>query len=108
MLTIRFQAGDRSVQLTCMGRLVRGDECDFLTESVLSRLEASVTLDLSEIEFADAAGLGTLVYLHDQLLSQGRELILLSPPEHLLELIRLTGLDGVFTIHSALERCIVA
>ena len=102
-----FQAHDHSVQLTCKGRLVRGDECDLLRQEVLGRSEASVVLDLSQIESADAAALGTLVYLRDQLLAQRRELILLSPPEHLLDLIRLTGLDEVFTLHSVLECCAI-
>lgn len=103
MLTIQFEPRDHAAHLTCTGRLVRGDECDLLKQCVLGHPEASVVLSLSEIEFADAAGLGTLVYLHNQLLMQGRELILLSLPEHLLDLIRLTGLDEVFSAHSAFE-----
>ena len=105
MLTIHFQACDHSEQLTCTGRLVRGDECELLKQAVLGRAEASVVLDLSQIEFADAAGLGTLAFLHNQLLAQGRKLTLLSPPQNLLDLIRLTGLDQVLTMHFALECC---
>jgi len=101
MLKVDVQTFDRSVQLKITGRLVHGDESDLLIQTVDIRTEPSVLIDLSELESVDAAGLGTLVFLQHQLELEGRELVLLSPPEYLLSLLRLTGLEGVLTVRES-------
>jgi len=101
MLKVDVQTFDRSVQLKITGRLVHGDESDLLIQTVDIRTEPSILIDLSELESVDAAGLGTLVFLQHQLELEGRELVLLSPPEYLLSLLRLTGLEGVLTVRES-------
>ena len=98
MLRLHIESQNDLSQINCEGRIVHGDGSDLLRRSVLARQEDTVALELSGIQSVDAAGLGTLVYLRDQLALEGRELILLSPPSHLLELFHLTGLDGAFAV----------
>ena len=101
MLKVDIQTFDRSVQLKVTGRLVHGDESDLLMLTVDGRTEPSILIDLSELENVDAAGLGTLVFLQHQLELEGRELVLLSPPEYFLRLLRLTGLENVLAVRES-------
>lgn len=101
MLKVHIERFNDSALVKCVGRLVHGDEADLLRLTVDGLTEASIAVDLSEVESFDAAGLGTLVYLQHQLETEGREFVLLSPPEYFLRLLRLTGLDEVLTIAEA-------
>jgi anti-sigma B factor antagonist len=59
-----------------------------------------VELDVRDVEFADAAGLGTLVGAAARLRSAGGDLVLQSVPKRILHVLKLTGLDELFTIGS--------
>jgi anti-anti-sigma factor len=98
MLNVEIQVSDDSAELICSGRLVHGRECDQLRRAVDSRAESTISIDLADVESVDAAGLGTLVFLHHQLQAEGRELVLLSAPEYFLGLLRLTSLEGVLSV----------
>ena len=98
MLKVEIQLQDDSAQLICSGRLVHGRECEQLRWIVQDRTESTISIDLADVDSVDAAGLGTLVFLHHQLRTEGRELVLLSAPEYFLTLLRLTSLEGVLTV----------
>jgi anti-sigma B factor antagonist len=70
-------------------------------ESGWARPGADVIVDLEELTFIDAAGLGALVRAHRVITSQnGREMIFhnVPPPAH--RLFDITGLSRVFDIRS--------
>ena len=98
MLKVHIERFNNSAHVKCVGRLVHGDEADLLRLTVDGLTEASIAVDLSEVESVDAAGLGTLVYLQHQFESEGRELVLLYPPDYFLRLLGLTGLDEILTV----------
>jgi len=83
--------------------LVRG-ELDIATaekaycfiSGVIDGRPAPVTVDLSELTFCDASGLGVLARIARHARQAGRQLELTSARPSLLKLMRLTGLDGVF------------
>ncbi len=63
---------------------------------VIDGRPAPVTVDLSELTFCDASGLGVLARIARHARQAGRQLKLTSARPSLLKLMRLTGLDGVF------------
>lgn len=60
-----------------------------------------IVVDLSRVEFLDSTGLGVLVGALKRLRSVSGDLSLVCPRERLLKIFRITGLDGVFTIHDS-------
>jgi anti-anti-sigma factor len=98
MLNVEILLSDDLAQLICWGRLVHGRECDQLRRIIERRTESTISIDLGELESVDAAGLGTLVFLHHQLQAEGRELVLTSAPEYFLRLLRLTSLENVLSV----------
>ena|SRR5579872_4044296 len=104
MLKIAIETVGGSTLLKCAGRIVHGEESAALQEAVLSRNELSVEIDLADVQGVDAAGLGTLVFLQHEFARDGRELVLVSPQQFFLVLLRLTGLEEVLTVR---ERCFV-
>lgn len=98
MLKIEVQRGNRSAEVKVCGRLVHGKEAELLRQAVEVLTECCISIDLSDVEKVDAAGLGTLVFLQHQLSGQGRELILHSAPEYFIHLLRLTALEKVLNI----------
>ena len=93
MLTIAVKDSDDGVVLHCQGRIVAGDETAILCAAV--RQEGrSVSVDLTEVDAIDAAGIGSLVSLQ----AAGIYLKLLNPNAQVREILRVTELDSVFEI----------
>ncbi len=66
----------------------------------------AVLLDMRGIDSVDSTGLGELVGYLQRFSEQGRQLALLSPPERVMSLLKLTRLDEVFTIFEDRETAI--
>src|ERR1700726_2687529 len=93
MLTVTVKESEDGVVLQCQGRIVRGDETAVLCAAV--RQEGrNVTLDLTEVDAIDAAGIGSLVSLQ----ASGIYLTLLNPTEQVREVLKLTQLESIFEI----------
>lgn len=73
-----------------------------LTE-LLQAGAASVVVDLSEVAFLDSTGLGALVEARSATVEAGGSLPLVCSQERILKLFSITGLDGVFSIHSSVD-----
>ena len=69
----------------------------FLKE-LLDTKTPAVLIDMSGIDSVDSTGLGELVGYLQRFTEQGRRLALLSPPQRILNLLKLTRLDEVFPI----------
>jgi anti-anti-sigma factor len=96
MLTVTVKESDDGVVLQCQGRIVRGDETAVLCAAV--RHEGrNVTLDLTEVDAIDAAGIGCLVSLQ----ASGIYLTLLNPTEQVREVLKVTQLESIFEIREA-------
>ncbi len=59
----------------------------------------AVLLDMAGIDSVDSTGLGELVAYLQRFSEEGKQLALLNPPERVMNLLRLTRLDEVFTIY---------
>ena len=96
MLTVTVKNSDDGVVLQCQGRIVRGDETAILCAAV--RQEGrNVTLDLTEVDAIDAAGIGSLVSLQ----ASGIYLTLLNPTAQVREVLRVTQLESIFEIRES-------
>ena len=96
-LTIRTERiGDKAI-LHLTGRLVSG-VCGFLHKKALEAMPDAklIVLDLTDLEWVDSMGLGTLVRLYVQCKSSGRRLELINLGQRVKELLGLTNLLGLF------------
>ena len=59
---------------------------------------AEIFLDLGELTFVDAAGLGVLVAVHQRAGLRGARLTLTDVPPRAAQLMRITGLDEHFRV----------
>ncbi len=75
-------------------------------EDLLAEGVPAVLIDLSGIDHVDSTGLGELVGYLQRFTSEGRRLALLNPHVRILNLLKLTRLDEVFTIYSDRARAV--
>jgi anti-sigma B factor antagonist len=101
MLTVNAErTGDVAV-VRCNGRLVCGESAAALRQAVVSQRETRViVLDLAELDFIDAGGLGTVVSLHHWSQGRGIQLKLVNPAPFVRDLLARTGLDRVVDVSS--------
>ncbi len=104
-LVVECPVGGREGQqvLQLIGRLTL--ESVFLFEQTLKENEAPATIvDLSQVEFIDSAGLGSLVMAHTSHERAGRRLALVGVSERTAKLLAIAGLTPVLTIFDTLEK----
>jgi len=75
--------------------LVRGTESEVLAELLPRVKSGSVALDLANVERIDAAGIATLITLYCSAIEAGNDFTVVSPSHHVLELLRLVGLESI-------------
>jgi anti-sigma B factor antagonist len=64
----------------------------------INKGHASISLDLSGVDYFDGAGLGALVAIHEQLLKKGGRLEIKGLQGEVKELFVLTGLNKIFEV----------
>jgi anti-sigma B factor antagonist len=69
---------------------------------------ATLIVDLSGVAFLDSTGLGALVEARAATTEAGGSLPLVCNQERILKLFTITGLDGVFSIHSKISEAVAA
>ena len=80
--------------------LVRGSESQIVSDfSPLLRRE-SLALDLSRVERMDAAGIAALISLYCTSVEAGTDFSVVTPSAHVLELLRIVGLDSILVADS--------
>jgi len=81
-------------------------------EQALVKLQSEgrthLVLDLSEVEFLSSAGLRVMVSTMKNLRKIGGDLVIASPNSRVREVLRLAGLDTVFSIHETREAAIAS
>ncbi len=70
--------------------------------------DSSVVVDLTQVAFLDSTGLGALVEARAATSEAGGVLPLVCNQERILKLFTITGLDGVFAIHSTVDQAVQA
>ena len=93
-----------TAKVLCLeGQIITGDT-DILRSAVQSLSGASdVILELSNVSVVDAHGLGVLLQLREQTLSQGFHFELMNVSKPLNRIFEITRLNTVFDIQSRIE-----
>ncbi|MEU9161384.1 STAS domain-containing protein [Streptomyces sp. NPDC048424] len=62
-----------------------------------------VVLDLSRIRFCDSSGITALLVARNHAVAAQAEIVLAAVPDNTIRILRIVGLDRVFTIHPDLD-----
>jgi anti-sigma B factor antagonist len=101
-LQLASEYANGSVVITVAGELdlaTRPDLCDYV-HHILNIHADTVIIDLAGITFIDACGLSALIVLRRHARDLGTLLLLAEAPPVVLRLIKLTDLEGSFTVIS--------
>jgi anti-anti-sigma factor len=80
--------------------LVRGTEAQVIHELLPRVKQGSVALNLAGVERIDAAGIATLITLYCSSVEAGTDFYVMDPSAHVLELLRLVGLESILLAES--------
>jgi anti-anti-sigma factor len=105
---VHVQNNGDFVTLRCLGRLVFDEGTNVLRAAVVAQKENRLLLDLAEMEAIDAAGVGTLISLHQRVSSGGGTLVVARPNARVLRVLRLTRADTVLNLHLPEQNAIAA
>jgi len=67
-------------------------------KEVLTRVDKSVSVDMSGLDFICSAGVGLMVMTYRKLKEKGEDICLVNLNEHISKVFKLSLLDKVFTI----------
>ena len=83
---------------------------DLITEFeyAISHLSPLLVVDVNAVGFIDSSGLGALVRTRRMAQEQGGELALVGASAQMDELLALTKLDELFTLHESLAQAVAA
>src|SRR5437016_1299633 len=109
-LRVQTQISGEVFILNCDGRIVFGDECAVLRETVVNMPQRTpkIVLNLKEVDYIDSGGLGMLVGLLVSARNRGGELKLASPHQRVEHLLRRTNLDTIFRVHENNDDAVAA
>jgi len=70
-------------------------------DAFLQRVQGTVTLDCSRLEYVSSAGLGVLLKTQKRLMASSGKLRLTGVNRHLLDILTYSGFDQIFEIEPA-------
>jgi anti-anti-sigma factor len=97
-LQIYTSSRGQETVLSCYGQIVRGDSTSRLYGAIALQRTPLITLDISNVDKIDGAGLGILIISHLCLQSVDQRLVLKGVRPRVLEIIELTGLHHVLNV----------
>lgn len=95
---------DGILAIVCNGRIVFGEEAAMLRDEVRQAItngQKRVVLNLSEVNYIDSGGLGTLVALHTTAHNAGGTIKLANLTKRVGDLLQVTKLLTVFEVHNS-------
>jgi anti-anti-sigma factor len=95
---VQLQNKGEFVSLRCVGRLTFEVGTKALRAAVISQKSRRIVLDFAGVEAIDAAGVGTLATLHQEVQISNGSLIVARPNERVLSVLRVTKADSVLNL----------
>lgn len=97
-MTIETVNNEGNVTVKLNGRLdsTTAEGLEKTMESVFASPVESLTLDMGEVDYISSRGLRILVTAYKNM--NGKGITLLSPNASIMEILRMSGLDKVFTV----------
>jgi len=80
-----------------------GEVKKFLKDAINETSVSKIVLDMSEVNYIDSAGLGSLVALYKDVRMAEKELVLASLKQTVIRIFEMTRLDRVFKIVQTVE-----
>jgi anti-sigma B factor antagonist len=103
-LKITKRTVDGILAIGCNGRIVFGEESALLRDEVKKAVaggQKRIVLNLSEVNYIDSGGLGTLVALHTTAHNAGGSIKLANLTKRVGDLLQVTKLLTVFEVHNS-------
>jgi anti-sigma B factor antagonist len=103
-LKITKRTVDGILAFECNGRIVFGDETSLLRDEVKKAIadgNKRIVLNLSEVNYIDSGGLGTLVALHTTAHVAGGSIKLANLTKRVGDLLQVTKLLTVFEVYNS-------
>jgi len=102
-LKLKSKTVDGVLVIECSGRLIFGEESSLLRDTVKDAVpnNKNIVLNLSEINYIDSGGLGTLVALHTTVRMAGGTIKLANLTKRVGDLLQVTKLLTVFDVHNS-------
>ncbi len=100
-MRIEEERGGAKATLLLSGRLTVNDSPGALKDAAARLATGGVThvvFDLADVRYVDSACLGEFIASQISLGRRGARLQLANVPDRIMELLRLSGLDGIFDI----------
>jgi len=109
-LKVETRESDGVAVVTCHGRIVLGDESAGLRDTLKRALTSSknVVLDLSDVNYIDSSGLGTLVGVYSSARAVGADIKLAGLNQRLRDLLQITKLVTVFEVYDHVKDAMAA
>jgi anti-anti-sigma factor len=109
-LLLHVRSADDTVVVYCAGRITFGEEATLLSNQIAALLakRRHVLLHLGSVAAVDAAGIGTLAELAALARTSGGEIKICNPPEHVVNLFRLTRLAKTLQVHETEDEALAA
>lgn len=92
--------------LSLAGRVTLGAESSQLRSTIkelLTQGKKRLVLDLTQVNYIDSAGLGTLVAAYTSARNEGGDIRLANVTERFGELLNITKLVTIFSVHASVE-----
>jgi anti-sigma B factor antagonist len=101
---------DGVIIVNCQGRIVFGEESNYLRENLKQILKTSnkVVLNLSGVSYIDSGGLGTLVGVYSSARAAGADIKLTGLGQRLRDVLQITKLVTVFEVYDNEQQAIAA
>ena len=96
---VQVQNMGEFVSLRCVGRLIFDEGTNALRAAVISQKARRIVLDFAGVEAIDAAGVGTLATLHQEVNAANGSLVVARPSHQVLRVLRVTKADSVLNLH---------
>lgn len=96
--------------LSCHGRIVFGEEATALRDTLKRLLTSTrqVILNLSNVNYIDSGGLGTLVGVYSSARSSGADIKLTGLGQKLRDVLQITKLVTVFEVYDSEQQAVAA
>jgi anti-anti-sigma factor len=109
-LRVHTQVSGDVFILECEGRIVFGDEGATLRERVGSLLAGTpkIVVNLRDVAHIDSGGIGILVGFFVSARNRGGDLKLVSPNQHVADVLHRTNLHTIFTVYGNCDDAIAA
>lgn len=99
---MQIQVDADGARISVSGEFTFSDHGPFkqMIEELFAFKEKAVTIDLSNLDFIDSAGLGMLLLARDEAKKTNRELVLRHPKGQVKRMFGVTRFDKLFTVES--------